>query len=75
MLTISLVNCIRKMPFTYQDIISGGIMRTASITFKTSEEIKDLLEKLAKEQFRSLSQQCEMVIVQWLKSEGHLKED
>ena len=39
-----------------------------------TEEIKDLLEKLAEEGYRSLSQQCEMAIIEWLKERGHLKE-
>jgi hypothetical protein len=36
-------------------------------------EIKDLLEKLAKQQFRSLSQQCEMIVMKWLVDEGYLE--
>ena len=43
------------------------------ISFRTTEEIKEILEKLAKEGYRSLSQQCEMTIIEWLKQKGHLK--
>ncbi len=50
-----------------------GNMKPASITFKTSEENKHILEKLAQENFRSLSQQCEMIIVKWMQAEGLLK--
>ena len=47
--------------------------RSASITFKTKVEIKDLLERLAKQQFRSLSQQCEMIVIKWLIDERHIE--
>jgi hypothetical protein len=36
------------------------------ITFRTTPRVKVVLERLATEGFRSLSQECEMVIVQWL---------
>ena len=45
-------------------------MKQASITFKTSPQIKEALEKLAKEGFRSLSQQVEMVVVKYLEEQG-----
>ena len=41
-------------------------MKTSSITFKTSPRVKEALEVLAKEGFRSLSQQVEMIIVKHL---------
>jgi len=44
------------------------------IGVRTSTEIKQILLKLADEGYRSLSQQCEMIIIQWLKQQGHLKE-
>jgi hypothetical protein len=44
-------------------------MKPASITFKTSPQVKEALEKLAKEGFRSLSQQVEMIIVKYLKEQ------
>ena len=43
------------------------------IGFRTSPEIKQLLQKLADEGYRTLSQQCEMIIIEWLKERGHLK--
>jgi hypothetical protein len=46
-----------------------------NIAFRTSPEIKQILERLAKEGYRSLSQQCEMIIIQWLKEHGHMEGD
>jgi hypothetical protein len=45
-------------------------MKPSSITFKTSAEIKQILEKLAKKGFRSLSAQVEMIVVKYLETEG-----
>jgi|GEM_PF-1307503 hypothetical protein len=43
------------------------------IGFRTSSEIKRLLQKIADEGYRTLSQQSEMIIIEWLKEKGHLK--
>jgi hypothetical protein len=43
------------------------------IAFRTSAEIKQLLQKLAGEGYRTLSQECEMIIIEWLKEHGHIK--
>ena len=40
------------------------------ISFRTSNEIREVLKKLAEEGYRTLSQQCEMAIIEWLKSQG-----
>lgn len=45
-------------------------MKPSSITFKTSVEIKEALEKLAKKGYRSLSAQVEMIVVKYLEEEG-----
>ena len=45
-------------------------MKPASITFKTTPEIKEALEKLADEGFRSLSQQIEMIVFKYLEEQG-----
>jgi hypothetical protein len=37
------------------------------ISFRTTEKVREILEKLAKDGYRSLSQQCEMLILQRLK--------
>jgi len=42
------------------------------IGFRTSKEVKQTLQKLAEEGYRTLSQQCEMVIIEWLKEQGYL---
>jgi hypothetical protein len=46
-----------------------------NIAFRTSAETKQLLERLAKEGYRSLSQQCEMIITQWLKQHGYTENE
>lgn len=45
-------------------------MKPSSITFKTTAEIKKVLEKLAKKGYRSLSAQVEMIVVKYLEAEG-----
>lgn len=45
-------------------------VKPASITFKTAPEIKEVLEKLAKEGFRSLSAQVEMIVIKYLEDHG-----
>jgi hypothetical protein len=45
-------------------------MKPALISFKTSPEVKEALEKLAKEGFRSLSAQCEMIIIKYLENQN-----
>jgi hypothetical protein len=48
-------------------------MQQVSLTIKTSAEIKGILEKIAWKELRTLSGQVEMILVQWLEAEGHLK--
>jgi len=43
------------------------------IGFRTSKEIKQILQDLADEGYRTLSQQCEMAVIQWLFEQGYLK--
>ena len=50
-------------------------MRQVSLTIKTSAEIKEILEKIAWEELRTLSGQVEMILLQWLEAEGHLKKE
>lgn len=44
------------------------------IGFRTTSQIKEILQRMAMQDYRTLSQQCEMIIVEWLKDHGHLKE-
>lgn len=44
------------------------------IGFRTSAETKQILQKLADEGYRTLSQQCDMIVIQWLKQQGHVQE-
>ena len=45
-------------------------MKSSSITFKTSTEIKEAIENLAKKGYRSLSAQVEMIVVKYLEAQG-----
>jgi hypothetical protein len=49
--------------------------KTEVVTVRVTEAIKDLLEKLARKEVRSLSQQCEWLILQKLKDMGLIDED
>ena len=49
--------------------------KTEVVTVRVTEAIKDLLEKLARKEVRSLSQQCEWLILQQLKDMGIIDED
>lgn len=51
-------------------LLHGLKMKPATITFKTTEKIKALLEKEAKDDFRSLSQQLEKIVVDYLENRG-----
>ena len=53
-----------------EKIDKAETMKPASITFKTTPEIKEALKKLAEEGFRSLSQQIEMIVVKHLEEQG-----
>ena len=50
-------------------------MQQVSLTIKTSTEIKGMLEKIAWEELRTLSGQVEMILLQWLEANGHLKKE
>jgi len=45
-------------------------LKPASVTFKTSPKIKEILERLAKEGFRSLSSEIEMIVIKYLEEQG-----
>jgi len=49
--------------------------KPVNIGFRTAPEIKEILDKLAREGYRTVSQQVEMIVREWLKEHGHLKED
>lgn len=42
-------------------------METTTITFRTTADIKQILDNIALEQNRTLSNMIETIIVQWLK--------
>lgn len=43
------------------------------VAFRTSSETKQLLERPAKEDYRSFSRQCEMFVLDWLKEKGYIE--
>ena len=45
-------------------------VKPANISFKTTPKIREILERLAKEGFRSLSAQVEMVVIKYLEENG-----
>jgi hypothetical protein len=48
-------------------------MSQVCLTFRTSAEIKEILERTAIEELLTLSGQDEMIVLKWLKAEGNLK--
>ena len=54
---------------------NASMAKPVNIGFRTTPEIKQILEKLAKVGYRTVSQQVEMIVREWLKAHGHLKED
>jgi hypothetical protein len=51
-----------------------SMAKPVNIGFRTTPEVKEILEKLAKEGYRTVSQQVEMIVREWLKEHGHYKE-
>jgi len=47
-------------------------MRQVWLTIRTSQEIKEILERTALEELRTISGQVEMIIVKWLEDQGLL---
>ena len=60
---------------TLATMANRSMSKEESITIRTRSEIKEILQKLAKQGYRTLSQQCEMILLEWLRKNGHLKED
>jgi predicted transcriptional regulator len=50
-----------------------SMAKTEYIGIRTTSEIKKILQDLADKGYRSLSQQCEMAIIEWLKEHEYLK--
>jgi hypothetical protein len=49
--------------------------KTEVVTIRVAKSIRELLERLARKEVRSLSQQCEWLILQQLKDMGLIDED
>ena len=49
--------------------------KTEVLTIRVTKSIRELLERLARKEVRSLSQQCEWLILQKLKDMGIVDED
>jgi ribosomal protein S8 len=54
---------------------NGNMAKQEYIGFRTTTEIREILERMAKKGYRTLSQQCEMIIIEWLKDNGHLDKE
>jgi hypothetical protein len=52
-----------------------SMAKKAYIGIRTTEETRAILEKLAKEGYRTLSQQCEMILIEWLKGHNSVKDE
>jgi hypothetical protein len=52
----------------------SSMAKTEYIGIRTTPEVKKILQKLADDGYRSLSQQCEMAIIEWLKENRHFKD-
>ena len=48
-----------------------NMAKDAYIGVRTTKEVRKILERLAEEGYRTLSQQCEMVLIEWLKEQGY----
>ncbi|MDH3556079.1 MAG: hypothetical protein OEU80_06510 [Deltaproteobacteria bacterium] len=44
--------------------------KPVNMVFRTTPEIKEVLEKLAREGYKTVSQQVEMIVREWLKEHG-----
>ena len=51
----------------------ASMAKDAYLGVRTTKEVRQILERLAEEGYRTLSQQCEMIIVEWLKEQGYIK--
>ena len=57
---------------TFMEKITS-MAKDAYLGVRTTKEVRQILERLAEEGYRTLSQQCEMIIVEWLKEQGYIK--
>ena len=53
----------------------NAIDRDEFLGFRTNARIKQILQELADEVYRTLSQQCELAVTQWLKEHGYLPDE
>ncbi len=53
---------------------NASMAKPVNIGFRTTPKIKEILEKLAKEGYRTVSQQVEMIVREWLREHRHLDE-
>jgi hypothetical protein len=51
------------------------VARTASIGIRVEPELKDVIEKAAKADRRTMASLIEKVMVEWLKANGHLPKE
>jgi hypothetical protein len=49
---------------------NASMAKPVNMVFRTTPEIKEVLEKLAREGYKTVSQQVEMIVREWLKEHG-----
>lgn len=54
-------------------VVENHMPKNEHIGFRTTPEVKKILLNLADQGYRTVSQQCEMIVIEWLKKNGHLK--
>lgn len=69
---VHLYNNIHMCTFQYKikqvNIFVGGVMERATITFSTTEDIKKILDNMAQEENRTLSNLIETIILKYLEN-------
>lgn len=72
----TIVNIIKDIYHCNADTYVGemqNMAKDAYIGVRTTQEVRKILERLAEEGYRTLSQQAEMAIIEWLKEQGHIE--
>ena len=76
MYTYSKDSCYSNVDsFLITSIIPHMEKKTEVVTIRVTKPIRDLLERMAHKEVRSLAQQCEWLILQRLKDMGLVDED
>lgn len=60
--------CTFQYKIKQVNIFVGGVMERATITFSTTEDIKKILDNMAQEENRTLSNLIETIILKYLEN-------